>query len=56
VDTGDPLPKDCDAVIMIEDCVEKDDAVALYARPRPGSTCANRRGYRGGDMILPSSP
>ena len=35
VDTGDVLPAGCDAVIMIEDCVEKDGAILLYAPAVP---------------------
>ena len=36
VDTGDPLPEDCDAVIMIEDVIEEENGgVCLYAPAAP---------------------
>lgn len=35
VDTGDPLPEGCDAVIMIEDVVEEDNGVCLYSAAAP---------------------
>ena len=35
VDTGDPLPQDCDAVVMIEDCVEEDGKIQLRAAAAP---------------------
>ena len=35
VDTGDPLPDDCDAVVMIEDVVEGRDGVSLYTAATP---------------------
>lgn len=35
VDTGDPLPEDCDAVVMIEDVVETDGGVSLYTVATP---------------------
>lgn len=35
VDTGDPLPEDCDAVIMIEDVVQEKQGVCLYASAAP---------------------
>ncbi len=36
VDTGDPLPEDCDAVIMIEDIVFRDDgSITLHAAAAP---------------------
>ena len=35
VDTGDPLPEGCDAVVMIEDCIEGDGGVTLRAAAAP---------------------
>ena len=36
VDTGDPLPEGCDAVIMVEDVVKNDDgSVSIYAPAAP---------------------
>lgn len=36
VDTGDPLPEDCDAVIMMEDIVRgEDESVTIYAAAAP---------------------
>ena len=55
VDTGDPIPDGCDAVVMVEELVERPDgAVALYAAAAPWQhirqigedVCA-------GEMILP---
>lgn len=55
VDTGDPMPSDTDAVVMIEDVVRDGDDVLLYQAAVPWQhvrqigedVCA-------GDMILPS--
>lgn len=56
VDTGDPIPDGCDAVVMVEDVVRQEDgAVRLYAPASPRQhvrqvgedVCA-------GEMILPS--
>ena len=30
VNTGDPLPEGCDAVVMVENVVQEEDAVVLY--------------------------
>lgn len=36
VDTGDPVPEDCDAVIMVEDIVRgEDETVTIYAAAAP---------------------
>ena len=36
VDTGDPIPEGCDAVVMVEDVIEQDDGtVRLYAPAAP---------------------
>lgn len=56
VDTGDPIPEGCDAVVMVEDVIRREDgAVRLYAPAAPWQhirqigedVCA-------GEMILPS--
>ena len=55
VDTGDPLPEGCDAVVMIEDVIYEDGGVKLYKPAAPWQhvrqigedVCA-------GDMLLPS--
>lgn len=35
VDTGDPIPEGCDAVVMVEDLVETDGGVKLFAAAVP---------------------
>jgi len=56
LDTGDPIPEDCDAVIMVEDIVKNpDDSITIHAAAAPWQhirqigedVCA-------GDMILPA--
>lgn len=55
VDTGDVLPEGCDAVVMIEDCVEKDGAITLYAPAVPFQHVRQiGEDVAAGDMILPS--
>ena len=55
VDTGDPLPDGADAVIMIEDCVEGDDGVTLYASAAPWQHVRQiGEDIAAGDMILAS--
>lgn len=55
VDTGDPIPADCDAVVMIEDVVEKDGTVYLYASASPWQHIRQiGEDISAGDMILPS--
>lgn len=55
VDTGDPIPADCDAVVMIEDVVEQDGAVHLYAPAAPWQHIRQiGEDISAGDMILPS--
>ena len=55
VDTGDPLPEGCDSVVMIEDCVEKDGATALYSAATPWQHVRQiGEDIAAGDMILPS--
>jgi len=56
LDTGDPIPENCDAVIMVEDIVKQDDgSITIHAAAAPWQhirqigedVCA-------GEMILPS--
>ncbi|MEG1882640.1 MAG: molybdopterin biosynthesis protein [Clostridia bacterium] len=55
VDTGDPLPQNCNAVVMIEDCVEQGDAVVLYETATPWQHVRQiGEDVAAGDMILPS--
>lgn len=55
VDTGDPLPEGCDAVVMIEDCVESGDEVLLYQAAAPWQNVRQiGEDISAGDMILPS--
>ena len=55
VDTGDPLPEDCDAVIMIEDVIKNDDgSVRLYAPAAPWQHIRQiGEDICAGEMILP---
>lgn len=56
LDTGDPIPDDCDAVVMIEDVVEaENDGVRLYAAATPWQHVRQiGEDICAGDMILPS--
>ena len=55
VDTGDPLPEGCDAVVMIEDCVESEDGITLRAAAAPWQHVRQiGEDLSAGDMILPS--
>lgn len=55
VDTGDPLPEGCDAVVMIEDCVEEDGGVTLVSSAVPWQHVRQiGEDISAGDMILPS--
>ena len=55
VDTGDPLPESCDAVVMIEDCIEGDGGVTLRAAAAPWQHVRQiGEDLSFGDMILPS--
>lgn len=55
VDTGDPLPAGCDAVVMIEDCVEEDGGILLRAAAAPWQHVRQiGEDLSAGDMILPS--
>lgn len=55
VDTGDPLPEGCDAVIMIEDVVDTEQGILLYAPATPWQHIRQiGEDINAGDMILPS--
>lgn len=55
VDTGDPLPDGCDAVVMIEDVVETEAGVLLYSAAAPWQHIRQiGEDISAGDMILPS--
>ena len=55
VDTGDPLPAGCDAVVMIEDVIEGDGFVTLFAAAAPWQHIRQiGEDISAGDMILPS--
>lgn len=55
VDTGDPLPSGCDAVVMIEDVIEGDGFVTLYAAAAPWQHIRQiGEDISAGDMIIPS--
>lgn len=56
VDTGDPLPGGCDAVVMIEEVVEQEDgSVRLYAAASPWQHVRQiGEDLCAGEMILPS--
>ena len=55
VNTGDPLPEGCDAVVMVEDVVQEEGAVVLYAAAVPWQNVRQiGEDISAGDMILPS--
>ncbi|MEZ4508186.1 MAG: molybdopterin-binding protein [Eubacteriales bacterium] len=55
VDTGDPLPEGCNAVVMMEDCVESDEGITLRAAAAPWQHIRQiGEDVSAGDMILPS--
>jgi putative molybdopterin biosynthesis protein len=55
VDTGDPLPTGCDAVVMSEDCIERDGAITLSLAATPWQHVRQiGEDLSAGDMILPS--
>ena len=55
VDTGDPLPAGCDAVVMSEDCVEEEGGITLRAAAVPWQHVRQiGEDLSAGDMILPS--
>ncbi len=55
IDTGDPLPEGCDAVVMIEDVVQTENGVKLYASAAPWQHIRQiGEDICAGDMVLPS--
>ena len=56
VDTGDPIPEGCDAVIMIEDIVKNDDgSITIHAAAAPWQHIRQiGEDICAGEMILPS--
>ena len=55
VDTGDPLPVDCDSVVMIEDVVEGEGFFTLYAAAVPWQNIRQiGEDISAGDMIISS--
>lgn len=58
IDTGDPVPEGRDAVIMIEDLIEADEASAVLTAPAYPWQHIRPVGEDvvAGEMILPSSP
>jgi len=55
VDTGDPLPEGCDAVVMVEDVVEEGEDYILYSAATPWQNIRQiGEDISAGDMILPS--
>ncbi|HNW95694.1 MAG TPA: molybdopterin biosynthesis protein [Anaerolineaceae bacterium] len=55
VNTGDPLPEGCDAVVMVEDVVQEGDGAVLYAAALPWQHVRQiGEDISAGDMILPS--
>lgn len=56
VDTGDPIPDGCDAVIMVEDIVRRDDgSVTIYAPAAPWQHIRQiGEDICAGEMILPA--
>lgn len=55
VDTGDPLPAGCDAVVMNEDCVEDEGEILLRVSAAPWQHIRQiGEDLSAGDMILPS--
>lgn len=55
IDTGDPAPEGYDAVVMIEDVVEAENGILLYAPATPWQHIRQiGEDISAGDMILPS--
>ena len=56
VDTGDPLPEDCNAVVMIEEVIQEDDGrVKLYSAAAPWENVRQiGEDICAGEMIIPS--
>ena len=55
VDTGDPLPDGCDAVVMVEELIWRDDHVLLSTPATPWQHIRQiGEDFSAGDMLLPS--
>ena len=55
VDTGDPLPQGCDAVVMIEDVIATDGGIRLYQAATPWQHIRQiGEDICAGEMLLPS--
>ncbi len=55
VNTGDPLPKGCDAVVMVEDVISGDGNVTLYTAAIPWQNVRQiGEDISAGDMVVPS--
>lgn len=55
VDTGDPLPPGCDAVVMIEDVIAEDNGIRLYQAATPWQHIRQiGEDICAGEMLLPS--
>ncbi|MEL7646178.1 MAG: molybdopterin biosynthesis protein [Anaerolineaceae bacterium] len=55
VNTGDPLPEGCDAVVMVEDVVQDGDGVTLFSAALPWQHVRQiGEDISAGDMIVPS--
>ncbi len=55
VDTGDPLPDGCDAVVMVEEIIHRDDHIQLLAPATPWQHIRQiGEDFSAGDMLLPS--
>lgn len=63
VDTGDPIPEGCDAVVMVEDVVQEENGVCLYQAAAPWQhirqigedICAGEMILASYQMITPSA-
>lgn len=55
VDTGDPLPDGCNAVVMVEELIRRDDHVLLSTPATPWQHIRQiGEDFSAGDMLLPS--
>jgi len=55
VNTGDPLPEDCDCVVMVEDVIETDQGVQLFGAATPWQHVRQiGEDIAAGDMVVPS--
>jgi len=55
VNTGDPLPESCDAVVMVEDVIQNEGSITLYSAAVPWENIRQiGEDISAGDMIVPS--